>query len=65
MLGQHLRVRTATLSCIVVSSLPVATLAFSAWLALRLSLVNPACQQRATDKPPVSDRRSLTLPIHA
>ena len=45
MLGQHTRVRTGTLSCIVASSPPVKTLASSAWPALRLSLVNPACKK--------------------
>jgi len=60
-LGQHTRVRTGTLSCIVASSLPVKTLASSAWLALRLSLVNPACKRRISLKPPHSMGRSLDL----
>jgi hypothetical protein len=62
-LGQHTRVRTGTLSCIVASSPPVETLASSAWLALRLSLVNPACKRRISHKPPHAMGRSLTLPL--
>jgi hypothetical protein len=62
-LGQHIRVRTGTLGCIVASSLPIKTLASSAWLALRLSLVNPACKRRISHKPPHAMGRSLTLPL--
>jgi hypothetical protein len=46
-LGQYPRVRTSTLSGIIASSSPVKTLASSAWLAPRLSLVNPACKSLA------------------
>jgi hypothetical protein len=61
MLGQHTRVRTATLGCIVASSPPVKTLTSSARLALRLSLVNPACKRRISHKPPHTMGRSLDL----
>ena len=64
MLGQHTRVRTATLSCIVASSLPVKTLASSAWLALRLSLVNPACKGPALTSLPILWGGPLTNLFH-
>src|SRR5713226_8841710 len=59
MLGQHTRVRAETLNRIVASSLSASTLASSNELALRLSLVNPACKGQVPHKPPVCDRRSL------
>lgn len=59
MLGQHTRVRTGILNCIVASSPPVKTLTSSAWLALRLSLANPACKRQFSHKPPHSLGRSL------